>query len=313
MEYVRLNGRCCVSMIQDFYNIRRKRELLPLRIVKYCFFLLLALPFFAGHAVAQSPSVVLHGVVADPSGAVIPGATITIKKNGVQPVSTKTDGAGAYEIKGLAPGTYTVSVAAKGFSVVSREIEVTGQPEQKLDFALEISAQQAEIVVEGEGAKVSTNPESNGGAVVLSGKDLDALSDDPDELQSELQALAGPSAGPNGGQIYIDGFTGGQLPPKSSIREIRINQNPFSAEYDKLGFGRIEILTKPGTDQLHGQFWVMGNTTAFNSKNPFEGAGPPPDYYSTHYEGNVGGSLGNKSSFFFKVERHNLNELAVVN
>ena len=280
--------------------------MLPLRIVKYCFFLLLALPFFAGHAVAQSPSVVLHGVVADPSGAVIPGATITIKKNGVQPVTTKTDGAGAYEIKGLAPGTYTVSVAAKGFSVVSREIEVTGQPEQKLDFALEISAQQAEIVVEGEGAKVSTNPESNGGAVVLSGKDLDALSDDPDELQSELQALAGPSAGPNGGQIYIDGFTGGQLPPKSSIREIRINQNPFSAEYDKLGFGRIEILTKPGTDKFHGQFFFNDNNAIFNSRNPF--VSNQPGYQSEMFNGNIGGPINKHASFFFNVERRNIND-----
>ena len=78
-------------------------------------------------------------------------------------------------------------------------------------------------------------PKTTPSAIVIKGKDLDALSDDPDELQNELNALAGPSAGPNGGQIYIDGFTGGQLPPKSSIREIRINQNPFSAQYDKLG------------------------------------------------------------------------------
>ena len=79
--------------------------------------------------------------------------------------------------------------------------------------------------------------------------------------QTDLQALAGPSAGPNGGQIYIDGFTGGQLPPKSSIREIRINQNPFSAEYDKLGYGRIEIFTKPGTDKYHGQ--ILGQREFF--------------------------------------------------
>src|SRR5436190_706655 len=81
-------------------------------------------------------------------------------------------------------------------------------------------------------------------AKVLKEKDLEALTDDPDELEAALQALAGPSSGPNGGQIYIDGFTGGRLPPKEAIREIRINQNPFSAEYDRLGFGRIEILTK---------------------------------------------------------------------
>ena len=73
----------------------------------------------------------------------------------------------------------------------------------------------------------------------------------------------------NGGQIYIDGFSGGQLPPKSAIREIRINQNPFSAEYDRLGYGRIEILTKPGTDKLHGQFFVQGNDKNFNTGNPF--------------------------------------------
>ena len=106
---------------------------------------------------------------------------------------------------------------------------------------------------------------------MLSGKDLEALPDDPDELQSDLEALAGPSAGPNGGQLYIDGFTAGQLPPKSSIREIRINQNPFSAEYDKLGYGRIEIFTKPGTDKYHGQFSVEGNSSGLNTRNPFLG------------------------------------------
>src|SRR2546425_13321832 len=112
---------------------------------------------------------------------------------------------------------------------------------------------------------------SNPGPIVLTGKELEAPPDDPDELQSDLEALAGPSAGPNGGQMYIDGFTAGQLPPKSSIREIRINQNPFSSEYDKLGYGRIEIFTKPGTDKFHGQVFVSGNDSAFNSTNPFAG------------------------------------------
>src|SRR5262249_50007815 len=107
--------------------------------------------------------------------------------------------------------------------------------------------------------------------------------------------------------------TAGQLPPKASIREIRINQNPFASEYDKLGYGRVEILTKPGTDQLHEQFWVMGNTTASNSKNPFMGASPPPDYYSTQYEGHLGGALGKRVSFFSNVQQRNLNDLSVVN
>ena len=147
--------------------------------------------------------------------------------------------------------------------------------------------------------------------MVIKGKELDALSDDPDELQSELNALAGPAAGPNGAQIFIDGFTGGQLPPKSSIREIRINQNPFSAQYDKLGYGRIEILTKPGTDKLHGNLMVMGNSSAFNSLNPF--VSEEPSYYSTFINGSVGGALGKKTSWFGSVFRRDNASNAIVN
>jgi hypothetical protein len=146
--------------------------------------------------------------------------------------------------------------------------------------------------------------------VVITGKDLDALSDDPDELQSELQALAGPSAGPNGGQIYIDGFTGGQLPPKSSIREIRINQNPFSAQYDRMGFGRIEILTKPGTDKIHGQFFFNDNHSFMDALNPF--AATEPDFSTQMVSGNVGGPLSKKASYQINVERRNINEATVV-
>ena len=148
---------------------------------------------------------------------------------------------------------------------------------------------------------MSTEAGANSNSIVLKGSDLDALSDDPDELSSELTALAGPSAGPNGGQIYIDGFTGGQLPPKSAIREIRINQNPFSAEFDKIGYGRIEILTKPGTDTLHGRVFGQGNDNLFNTGNPF--TAELPSYYSFQYNGSVSGAMSKSASFFFSVEQ----------
>ena len=130
-------------------------------------------------------------------------------------------------------------------------------------------------------------------------------------MQNELNALAGPSAGPNGGQIYIDGFTGGQLPPKSSIREIRINQNPFSAQFDKLGYGRIEILTKPGTNTLHGMVLASGNDSTFNSLNPFVTSEPP--YYSTFFTGNAGGALTKSSSWFASVFRRDNESNSIVN
>ena len=170
-----------------------------------------------------------------------------------------------------------------------------------------IQVEQQNVVVTDETPTVNVEASGNSNAIVLKGKDLDALSDDPDELANELQALAGPSAGPNGGQIFIDGFSGGQLPPKSAIREIRINQNPFSAEFDRLGYGRIEILTKPGTDKLHGQFFVMGNDKAFNTGNPFTQT--VPSYYSYQFNGTLSGAINKNTSFFVSGERRNIGNI----
>src|SRR5262245_416997 len=260
--------------------------------------------------VAQSPTGRLRGQITDPTGAVIPQAAITIKNSSGLVVAGKSGGAGEYEFRNLAPGKYTVNVTARGFAPTIQEVEIVAGQEQKADIALEILVKEEKIEVESDAAKVSTSSDNNASSVVISGKDLDALSDDPDELQSELQALAGPSAGPNGGQIYIDGFTGGQLPPKSSIREIRVNQNPFSAQFDRMGFGRIEILTKPGTDKIHGQFFFNDNHSFMDALNPFAAA--EPDFSTQMVSGNVGGPLSKKASYQINVERRAVNEATVV-
>ncbi|MGC2674121.1 MAG: carboxypeptidase regulatory-like domain-containing protein [Candidatus Acidiferrum sp.] len=258
----------------------------------------------------------LRGQVTDPSGAAVAEATVLVTTPSGAATTATTNREGLFEVKGLVPGKYGVKVIAPGFAPFEKaEIEIAAGQTEKLNVQLSIEVQQEKVQVTDSTTQVDVNPASNAGAVVMQGKDLEALSDDPDELESELQALAGPSAGPNGGQIYIDGFTAGQLPPKASIREIRINQNPFSSEYDKLGYGRIEILTKPGTDQFHGQFYTEGNASALNARNPFENlpAGTqPPGYYTTQYSANVGGPLSKRASFFFNIERRNINDLSVV-
>lgn len=258
---------------------------------------------------AQTPSR-LHGQVIDQTGAVIPGALITLRSSTGQTITAKSDGVGSYQVRELAAGTYTLTVVEKGFRAHAQQVVVAAGQDQKLDITLEVYVQEEHVDVQSDAAKVNVNPENNASSMVISGKDLDALSDDPDELQSELQALAGPSAGPNGGQIYIDGFTGGQLPPKSSIREIRINQNPFSAQYDRMGFGRIEILTKPGTDKVHGQFSYNDNHSVLDALNPF--AAIEPDFSSRIYNGNLGGPLSKKASYFVNFERRDINDAAVV-
>ena len=260
-------------------------------------------------AIAQS-SARIHGQVADPSGAVIPGASITFKTASGLVLTRVSDGMGNYVVMNPPPGKYTVTVKVKGFAPLTQEITLTGNQDLKLDVKLEIATQEQQVDVQSDAAKVNVNPDSNSSSVVISGKDLDALSDDPDELQSELQALAGPSAGPNGGQIYIDGFTGGQLPPKSSIREIRINQNPFSAQFDRMGFGRIEVLTKPGTDKLHGQVMFNDNHSFLDAMNPFATA--EPDFDSQMINGSVGGPLSKKASYFVSIERRNIHDAAVI-
>jgi len=254
----------------------------------------------------------LHGRVTDPSGAVIPGAAVTAAPAAGAAARAVTDAQGNYEIKGLAAGSYSVNAEANGFSKsAGQTVSLAAGQAKQVDVALEIAVRPEKVEVQEEGATVSTESTNNASALVIKGKDLEALPDDPDELLQDLQALAGPAAGPNGGQIYIDGFTAGQLPPKASIREIRVNQNPFSSEYDKLGYGRIEIFTKPGTDKYHGQAMVDGNASEFNTSNPF--VADVPAYHSILYSGSLGGPLGKKASFFFTVEGRTINDSDIVN
>lgn len=259
--------------------------------------------------VAQSDpatAVTIHGRITDPSGALIPGAKVRITTPDGKTVTTTTaDSAGSYTVSGLKPGSYIVMATFTGFAPFqSQPITITSGQGKRVDIAMAIQVAQQNVVVTDDVPTVNVEASGNSNSIVIKGKDLDALSDDPDELSNELQALAGPSAGPNGGQIYIDGFSGGQLPPKSAIREIRINQNPFSAEYDRLGYGRIEILTKPGTDQLHGMFFAQGNDSAFNTLAP--AAKSVPSYDSYQFNGTLSGSFNKSTSFFLSAERRNI-------
>jgi hypothetical protein len=277
----------------------------------YIFMALVLTPLVASPLFAQTSTATLRCQVSDPSGGAVTEATVLVTSDTGQIQAVQGNKDGVYEFKGLAPGKYSVKVIAKGFALYEQQgVEMSAGQVQKLTISLQLEEEVQKITVSGEAPTVSVNPDNNASSLVISGKELESLSDDPDELQSELEQLAGPSAGPNGGQIYIDGFTGGQLPPKSSILEIRVNQNPFSAEYDRLGYGRIEITTKPGASQFHGQGFVSGNTVSFNTRNPF--VTEEPDYHSQFYNGSIGGPIDKKASFFFSIFRRDLDDANVV-
>jgi len=260
---------------------------------------------------AQTGTGTLRGTLVDPSRGAVVNTPVQVTTPGGQTLTTTTNDVGVYELRDLAPGAYTVEVTAKGFAPYKKEgVQIAAGQTQQLNITLALQSEQEQVTVSGEALSLDTTASANASAVVLTEKELEALPDDPDELQQDLEALAGPSAGPNGGQMYIDGFTAGQLPPKSSIREIRINQNPFAAEYDKVGYGRIEILTKPGTNQWHGQISVNKNDAAFNAQNPF--ATTNAGYESTQIEGNIGGPLSKKASFFFNTDDRDIHDQSLV-
>ncbi len=261
---------------------------------------------------AQQSSGTLRGQVADEFGGLIVGATISVADpNGVQKTAN-TDAEGNYAFPSLPPGRYTITATAPGFATYENlEVEVPAGGTIPHNITLTVAIEQTEVTVEAE-SPISTEPENNAGALVLRGTDLDALPDDPDDLADALQALAGPSAGLGGGETYIDGFSDGQLPPKESIREIRINRNPFSAEYDRLGYGRIEIFTKPGTDKFRGQASFNFGDESLNSRHPFSPR--RADYQSRRYGGNLSGPIkAGKASFFIDVERREIDDNDTIN
>jgi hypothetical protein len=264
----------------------------------------------ASEALAQTAT--LRGQVTDQAGALVPGAKVTLTGPGDHVQSTTADGNGTYSFTGITPGNFTVAGSAPDL-VTPRAMSVSLRPgAQTLNLQLDVvTSTQRVVVQENAGPTVSIDPSNNAGALVLRGDDLQALSDDPDDLASDLQALAGPSAGPGGGTIYVDGFSGGELPPKDSIREIRINQNPFAPEYDRLGYGRIEIFTKPGTDRYRGTLDYNYANDIWNSRNPYSAEKAP--LLLNEIEGNLAGPINQRASFTFDGQRNMVDNGAIVN
>ena len=273
-----------------------------------CLGLLCASP---GSARAQTSQPALQGVVTDQSGSSVPSALVqAIGPKGEQRQATGADG--HYSFAMLPPGTYRLRFIAKGFSVGEKQgVDISGGT--TVDFQLAIEATAQVLNVEDEANSVSVDPALNGDAIVIRQSQLDALSDDPDILQQQLAALAGPGAGPDGGQIYVDGFSGAQLPPKSSIQEIRINSNPYSPENEYPGGGGIQIITKPGTNAIHGNFYTFYNKEALNSRSPLLTQSTRPQFKQEFFSGNLSGPIKkNKASWTLNFNKNILTQNAFI-
>jgi hypothetical protein len=244
----------------------------------------------------QQATGTLKGLVTDQLDSLVVGATVTLKNaNGVV-TSATSNSSGVYEFRRLAPGKYDLKIIAPGFSVFEeKSIEIKAREHHTLNAQLNVAFEEQQVTVDDR--NISTDSDNNAGAVVLRGRDLDALPNDPQALMAALQALAGPTDPEGGGaQVKVDGFSNGQMPPKEAIREVRVNNNPFSAENEFPGWGGIEIFTQPGADKWHGAASFDFNDESLNSRNPYTTFRAP--YQQRAYNFNLSGPIIKKRASF---------------
>ena len=254
----------------------------------------------------QAPVTRLRGRVIDATGGAIPAATVTVTDAQNSTRTLVTGATGTFVLGGLASGRYDVRVFFPGFDVYENTaVDLTEGRTRTLLISLSIAPISEEITLKAE-------PTFHRGTVVLPGSDAEALPDDPDDLAADLEALAGASGAPQGAQLFIDGFTAARLPPKASIRELRTNQNPYSAAYDRVGFGRIEVFTKPGSDKFRGQLSFNFGHGIFNSRNPFYPSGRPL-FQEGLVGANLSGALSKRASGTVDLETREIATSAVIN
>jgi hypothetical protein len=223
------------------------------RLVVFAFCALLPIAAFAqGNAS-------LRVTVRDETEAALIHATVTLTDANGIPRQVLVDESGVASFTGVAQGGYTISVDAAGFQSFSGPITLRRGNNDAIATLLVAFREEIEV------KEISADARrDNGFSTTLSRDDIDALSDDPDEMAEQLRQMAGPGA-----QIFIDGFRGGRLPPKDQIQQIRFNSNSYSAEYHEAGMVRIEVITKPGMGNWRGMMNFGFRDESMNATNKF--------------------------------------------
>jgi hypothetical protein len=241
----------------------------------------------------------LRLVVVDTTNSGVPTATVTVTPPTGTPVTVMTDDRGLVTIPGLLAGDVKVKVEFVGFETFEGPLRlVRGANNQTVTLSL--AGLTDEVVVQTEDAVAG---DTRGGAMVtsLSSTEIDALPDDPEELQRVLEELAGPE----GATFFLNGFSGGRLPTKDEIRAIRIRSNSFAADgHDSGGRQQIEIITRPNAVSYNGNvnFGYQGNVA--NARHPQATAETPEGTKQVQLQLR-GPIVRNKTSFSLNVSGNN--------
>jgi hypothetical protein len=248
----------------------------------------------AGAAAQTTGVATLRVAVKDATDLGLPTATVEITDAQGTSHQAAVDPQGVATFGGLQPGAYQVLVKAEGFREQSVQVSVRrGNNTATVTLVVAISEQ---ITVADQAADERRD---NGFTQTLTADEIDALSDDPDEMADQLAQMAGPGA-----QIFVDGFRGGRLPPKDQIQQIRFNSNSFSAEYHEAGMVRVEVITRPGMGGWRGRANVGFRDEALNSRNAFSPTKEPTEQqrYNISFQGPI---AKGKTGFSMSIDGNN--------
>jgi hypothetical protein len=275
---------------------------------------------FAGDSPSAVPHAApaLHGVVADPTGAIVPGAEVElVDPTGAITSSFQSDGEGNFQLTAPHAGSYTVVVSEAGFETVRTPVEIAlpsvlgaGAPAaaalaKPLHIILPIAALSTNVRVSAENSEDLTAPEENRDSSVLSSADLKSLPIFDNDYQTAMGAFLDDNVTATGGTgLLVDGVEANRATVSASaVQEVRINQDPYSAQYYWPGRGQMEIITKSAADKYHGQFNFLFRDSALNAQNAL--APSKPFEQRRIYEGHVTGPIphAQKSSFLASFNR----------
>jgi Carboxypeptidase regulatory-like domain/TonB dependent receptor-like, beta-barrel len=289
------------------------------------FILLVSTPLFS-----QTTTGTIEGTVKVDTGEALPNTRVvaTNEATGLTRQTT-SDGDGFYRFSALLPGVYSVSVDLQNFSAQNRAgVQVIVGQTATVNFEMRMAAAEA-ITVESESPLVDLTKSSVGLPVKeqqienlpLNSRNFQELASlvpgaspspsyDPTKKRIGGVTFAGSTA--RGGTISIDGgsydddIVGGPvgLVPEDAIREFQVYTNRYSAEIGRAATGAINVVTKSGTNDIHGSAFALFRDKSLNSKNFFETEKAPYDRQQ------IGGSIGgpivkNKSFFFLSYQRTN--------
>ncbi|MGH9140901.1 MAG: carboxypeptidase regulatory-like domain-containing protein [Vicinamibacterales bacterium] len=213
----------------------------------------------------------LHVTVVDPSGAVIVGARVSVRRSrgqggigGANAPALDTGGRGDVTFTRLEPGRVAIQVQSPGFEAAEvTDLRLRAGDNQR-EVKLQIARLAETVQVGRDPQQRASDPRNDAFATVLDQAQIDELPDDPDEMEQALRDMAGPGA-----VLRVNGFRGGRLPPKAQIQQIRFRRNMFAADTHEPGFVSVDITTKPGIDNWRGSASLGFRSAALTARNQF--------------------------------------------